>query len=219
MARGGPSPLTMFTGIVQMVGRIAAVTPHADGVRIAVDTGVHSLGEAAIGDSIAVAGCCLTVVAAEGATLCFDVSAETLRVTNGLDRVGDVNLELALRLADRLGGHLMSGHVDGVGVVREFAAVPAEANGSWRLVIEAPRDLARFIAPKGSIAVDGVSLTVNEVAGSRFAVNLIPHTLAVTTLKSLAPRARVNLEVDLIARYVARLSDPDAGGDLASPRA
>ncbi|HTQ00504.1 MAG TPA: riboflavin synthase [Casimicrobiaceae bacterium] len=194
----------MFTGIVQMVGRIAAVTPRGDGVRIAVDTGVQSV-EAAVGDSIAVAGCCLTVVAIEGATLCFDVSAETLRVTNGLDRIGDVNLELALRLADRLGGHLMSGHVDGVGAVREFAAVPGDANGSWRLAIEAPRDLARFIAPKGSIAVDGVSLTVNEVAASRFVVNLIPHTLAVTTLKALAPGARVNLEVDLIARYVERL--------------
>ena len=197
----------MFTGIVQMVGRIAAVTPHGDGVRIAVDTGVHSLGDAVVGDSVAVAGCCLTVVAVEGATLSFDVSAETLRVTQGLDRVGDVNLELALRLSDRLGGHLMTGHVDGVGIVRVFEPVPADAEGSVRLSVEAPPALARFIAPKGSIAVDGVSLTVNEVAGANFAVNLIPHTLAVTTLKSLASGARVNLEVDLVARYVARLAD------------
>jgi riboflavin synthase len=197
----------MFTGIVQMVGRIAAVTPHGDGVRIAVDTGVPSFGDATLGDSIAVAGCCLTVVAIEGATLNFDVSAETLRVTHGLDRVGDVNLESALRLSDRLGGHLVTGHVDGVGLVRGFAPVPADAHGSVRLDVEAPAALARFIAPKGSIAVDGVSLTVNEVRGACFAVNLIPHTLAVTTLHALGPGARCNLEVDLVARYVARLSD------------
>jgi riboflavin synthase len=153
----------MFTGIVQMVGRIAAVTPRGDGARIAVDTGVPSQSDVAVGDSVAVAGCCLTVVAIEGATLAFDISAETMRVTHGLDRSGDVNLELALRLSDRLGGHLMTGHVDGVGTVRAFAAVPGDDNGSVRLEVEAPAELARFIAPKGSIAVDGVSLTVNEV--------------------------------------------------------
>ena len=197
----------MFTGIVQMVGRIAAVSPQGDGARIAVDTGLATTGDVAIGDSVAVRGCCLTVVAIEGATLTFDVSAETLRCTTGIDAAGDVNLELALRVGDRLGGHLMTGHVDGVGVVRSFAAVPADRYGSWRLEVEAPRELARFIAPKGSIAVDGVSLTVNAVSGARFAVNLIPHTLAVTTLKSLAEGDAVNLEIDLIARYVARLSE------------
>ena len=197
----------MFTGIVQMVGRIAAASPQGDGVRIAVDTGLHSSGDVAVGDSVAVRGCCLTVVAIEGATLTFDVSAETLRCTTGLDGPGDVNLELALRMGDRVGGHLMTGHVDGLGAVTAFAPVPADQYGSWRLEVEAPAGLARFIAAKGSIAIDGVSLTVNEVDGARFSVNLIPHTLAVTTMKSLAEGDRVNLEVDLIARYVARLHE------------
>ena len=196
----------MFTGIVQSVGRITAVSPKGDGLRIAIDTGVENQG-VAIGDSVAVSGCCLTVVAVEGATLYFDVSAETLRCTSRLDGPGDVNLELALRLSDRLGGHLMSGHVDGVGTVRSFAAVPADAQGSFRLEVEAPAPLARFIAAKGSIAIDGVSLTVNEVDGASFTVNLIPHTLAVTTLKSLEPGAAVNLEIDVVARYVERLLD------------
>jgi len=190
-----------------MVGRIAQAEPRGDGLRIAVDTGLHSLGDVAVGDSVAVRGCCLTVVAIEGATLSFDVSAETLRCTNGLDQAGDVNLELALRLSDRLGGHLMSGHVDGVGSVRSFAAIAGDAYGSFGLVVDAPVELARFIAPKGSIAVEGVSLTVNEVAGAAFSVNLIPHTLAATTLKSLAAGDRVNLEIDLVARYVARYLD------------
>jgi riboflavin synthase len=197
----------MFTGIVQMVGRIAAVSPYGDGVRMAVDTGVGVAGDVAVGDSVAVRGCCLTVVAIESATLTFDVSAETLRCTTGLDRPGDVNLELALRMGDRLGGHLMTGHVDGLGTVESFAPVPADRDGSWRLDVAAPGELARFIAAKGSIAVDGVSLTVNEVDGARFSVNLIPHTLAATTLKSLTEGDRVNLEIDLIARYVARLRD------------
>jgi riboflavin synthase len=136
----------------------------------------------------------------------FDVSAETLRCTAGLDRIGNVNVELALRLSDRLGGHLVSGHVDGVGRVVRFEAVAGDAYGSWELEIDAPADLARFVAIKGSIAVDGVSLTVNAVDGPRFRVNLIPHTLAVTTLGALAAGARVNLEVDLVARYVERLA-------------
>ena len=133
-----------------------------------------------------------------------DVSAETLACTTGLDGSGAVNLEKALRLSDRLGGHLVSGHVDGVGVVVRFEAVGDPA-GSWRLDVDAPRGLARFIAPKGSIAVDGASLTINEVNGQRFSANLIPHTLAMTTLGVLAAGSRVNLEVDLIARYVDRL--------------
>ncbi|MCC7326106.1 MAG: riboflavin synthase [Burkholderiales bacterium] len=202
----------MFTGIVQAVGRIRSAAPVGDGLRLAIDVDPAMIGEVAIGDSVAVSGCCLTVVAISGASLDFDVSAETLRCTTGLDRPGDVNLELALRLSDRLGGHLMTGHVDGVGTVTSFAAVPADAHGSWRLAIEAPAELARFIAAKGSIAVAGVSLTVNEVLGARFAVNLIPHTLEATTLSSFAPGTRVNLEIDLVARYVARLHESGADG-------
>ncbi|MFO1412481.1 MAG: riboflavin synthase [Burkholderiales bacterium] len=197
----------MFTGIVERVGRIVASSPQGDGLRIVIDTGAPAFGDVGMGDSIAVAGCCLTVVGIDGSQLAFDVSAESLRCTVGLDGAGTVNLERALRLSDRLGGHLMTGHVDGVGTVTSFAAVPGDAYGSWRLEVEAPPALARFIAAKGSVAVCGVSLTVNEVAGARFAVNLIPHTLAVTTLQALAPGARVNLEIDLIARYVARLSE------------
>jgi riboflavin synthase len=197
----------MFTGIVQGVGRITHVAPAGDGVRVVVDLGVRDIADVVMGDSICVNGCCLTVVAMDGASFAFDVSAETLRCTAGLDRTGDVNIELALRLADRLGGHLTSGHVDGVGTVTRFAAIAGDAHGSWLLEIDAPAALARFIAAKGSIAVNGVSLTVNEVAGARFAVNLIPHTLAVTTLHRLAPGAAVNLEVDLVARYVARLAE------------
>ena len=211
----------MFTGIVQAVGRIAAATPRGDGLRLVIDAGLFDVRDVGIGDSIAVNGCCLTVVAKEagagGPRLAFDVSGETLRCTAGLDGASDVNLEAALRLADRLGGHLMTGHVDGVGTVVAFARVEPNASASdaagesWRLEIEAPADLARFIAAKGSIAVQGVSLTVNGVAGARFHANLIPHTLAVTTLKTLSSGARVNLEVDLIARYVERLAAANQG--------
>ena len=198
----------MFTGIVQAVGRIASLAPHGDGARIVVDATNLDTTDVAIGDSIAVSGCCLTVVASDRAQVAFDVSAETLRCTSGFDAGSLVNLEKALRLSDRLGGHLMSGHVDGVGIVVEFAPVgDASTATSWRLEVEAPRELARYIAPKGSIGVHGVSLTVNGVAGARFNVNLIPHTLDVTTLRSLVPGARVNLEVDLVARYVARLAE------------
>jgi len=197
----------MFTGIVQSVGRIASVAQQGDGVRLAVTTGLKESEVVAIGDSVCVSGCCLTVVAMHGTTFEFDVSAETLRCTTGLDGAGDVNIELALRLADRLGGHVTTGHVDGVGNVTRFAAIEGDAWGSWFLEIDAPADLARFIAPKGSIAVNGVSLTVNAVVGARFAVNLIPHTLEVTTLRCLQPGANVNLEVDLVARYLARLAE------------
>ena len=197
----------MFTGIVQAVGRIAATERKGDGLTIALDIGMRDVADVAIGDSIAINGCCLTIVEVNGSTLSFDVSAETLACTTGLDRVGDVNVEMALRLADRLGGHLMTGHVDGVGTVIEFRSVAEDVAGSFRLEIEAPAELAKFIATKGSIAVQGVSLTVNGVAGSRFHVNLIPHTLAVTTLRALSPGSKVNLEVDLVARYVARLRE------------
>ncbi|MDQ6917067.1 MAG: riboflavin synthase [Pseudomonadota bacterium] len=205
----------MFTGIVQSVGRIDAVRPAADGHRIEVDAAGLGVADVAVGDSIAVNGCCLTVIAVEETTLRFDLSAESARCTAGLVRPGPVNLEKALRLSDRLGGHLMSGHVDGVGVVVRFehirpAGMSEADGGSVLLEIDVPPELARLVAAKGSIAVDGVSLTVNEISGRRFSVNLIPHTLAVTTLGALAAGAAVNLEVDIIARYVARLHDPDA---------
>ena len=195
----------MFTGIVQAVGRIAAATPGPGARRLVVDGGTLDASDVAIGDSVAVSGCCLTVVGIEreGRTsrLAFDVSTETLARTANLDGPGEVNLEKALRLADRLGGHLMTGHVDGVGTIAEAAS---DGAGSVRVLVDAPAALAAFVAAKGSIAIDGVSLTVNDVEGRRFSVNLIPHTLAVTTLRSLVPGRRVNLEVDLIARYVAR---------------
>jgi riboflavin synthase len=162
----------------------------------------------AIGDSIAVAGCCLTVVDRRERVLAFDVSAETLRCTTGFDVGRAVNLEKALRFGDRLGGHLLSGHVDGVGVVAAFAPADAVPNGNKLLAIDAPPAIARYIAAKGSVAIDGVSLTTNSADGMRFTVNLIPHTLAVTTLAQLAVGANVNLEVDVIARYVERLRQP-----------
>ena len=196
----------MFTGISEGIGHIAESVARGDGVRLIVDVGALDIGDVALGDSIAVNGCCLTVVGRDASTLSFDVSAETLACACGFDGSRAVNLEKALRLCDRIGGHLVSGHVDGVGIVERFEAVAGQG-GSSLLEIGAPEELARFIAPKGSIAVDGVSLTVNSVNGSRFAVNLIPHTLAETTLGGLRPGARVNLEVDLVARYVARLHD------------
>jgi riboflavin synthase len=200
----------MFTGIVQAVGRIQAVTRGPSAVRLVVDAAPLPLDDVAIGDSVCVNGCCLTVVAREGARLAFDVSRETLDCTAGLDREGEVNLEKALRLADRLGGHLTSGHVDGVGRVVALDAVAGGSDpGSRRLVVEAPAALARFIAAKGSIAVHGVSLTVNAVESSRFEANLIPHTLAMTTLGRVAAGDALNLEVDLVARYVARLREVD----------
>jgi riboflavin synthase len=196
----------MFTGIVQAVGRIATAQAMTDGLKLTLDAGTLDLSDLGVGDSVAVSGCCLTIVAIDQTKLAFDVSAETLRCTARLDRPGPVNLEKALRLSDRLGGHLMAGHVDGVGIVTRFEHAASDGE-NVELEIEAPAELARFIASKGSIAVDGVSLTINAMAGRRFSVNLIPHTLAVTTLGSLASGARVNLEVDMIARYVARLQD------------
>jgi len=198
----------MFTGIVKARGSIERLVPRGDGVRITVAAADIGVADIEIGDSIAVNGCCLTVVAKSVRSLEFDVSAETLRCTSPMEIGTPVNLEKSLRLADRLGGHLVAGHVDGVGTVVEFRSV-AEESGSRHLVVEAPAELARFIAAKGSIAVQGVSLTVNEVTGARFAVNLIPHTLDVTIFKDLLPGAKVNLEIDLVARYVARLAEFD----------
>jgi riboflavin synthase len=192
----------MFSGIVTAVGRIASARPQGDGLRLRIDAPGFGLDDVAIGDSISIAGVCHTVVAKAGEAFDVDTSHATLAVTAGLEPGREVNLEKSLRLSDRLGGHLVSGHVDGVGHVIELA----ELGGSARLVLQAPAALARYIARKGSIAVDGVSLTVNSVDGPRFEVNVIPHTRAVTTLRNLAPRARVNLEVDMIARYIERLA-------------
>lgn len=195
----------MFTGIVAAVGRIVRMTPVEDGARVEIDSAGLALDDVAIGDSIAVNGVCLTVVTRGAGGFAVDVSGETLACTIGFDAGEAVNLEKALRLADRLGGHLVSGHVDGVGEV--LAIVPA---GESRIVtIAVPPDLARYVARKGSIAVNGVSLTVNEVDGRRFSVNLIPHTLAATTLHRLAAGARVNVEVDMLARYVERMLQSD----------
>jgi riboflavin synthase len=191
----------MFTGIVAAVGRIERAEPRPKGLRLAIDAGTLDMSDVAIGDSIAVNGCCLTVIALQGRRFEVDVSQETIDCTVGLGAPGEVNLEKSLRLADRLGGHLVTGHVDGVGTVVAFEPV----GESHRLVVRAPADLAKYVARKGSIAVQGVSLTVNRVDGGEVEINLIPHTLAVTTLKHLAPGARVNLEVDLLARYAERL--------------
>jgi riboflavin synthase len=195
----------MFTGIVAAVGRIQSVAPRDRGLRLAVDAGALDLADVRLGDSIALNGVCLTVVALSGRVFEVDVSQETIDCTIGLGAPGEVNLEKALRLADRLGGHLVSGHVDDVGEVVSFEPF----GESWRLVIRAPAELAKYIARKGSICVQGVSLTVNRVDGRELEINLIPHTLQVTTLKDLRPGARVNLEVDLIARYAERLMSGD----------
>jgi riboflavin synthase len=182
----------MFTGLVQAVGRIEALHPHR------VATGRLPLGDVRVGDSVCVQGCCLTVVKKAKGRLWFEVSKETLRVATGLDEPGAVNLEKSLKLGGEIGGHLVTGHVDGVGRL-------LKKKGS-EYVFEAPRKLSRYIARKGSICIDGVSLTVNRVKGATFEVNLIPHTLKVTTLGRLAAGDRVNLEIDLVARYVERLS-------------
>jgi riboflavin synthase len=193
----------MFTGIVAGIGRIVNAEPREKGLRLTIDAGRVSLDDVAIGDSIAVNGCCLTVIARDGQRFDVDVSQETIDCTAGLGGPGEVNLEKSLTLAERLGGHLVTGHVDGVGQVVCFEPV----GESYLLRVRAPAPLARYIARKGSITVQGVSLTVNRVDGEELEINLIPHTLAVTTLHALAPGARVNLEVDLVARYVERLLD------------
>ena len=181
----------MFTGIVQAVGKIVRVSPFE------IDCGTLDLTDVAVGDSICVQGACLTVTTLKAKGFTADVSEETLRVTTGLDRTGPVNLEKSLSLGDKLGGHLVTGHVDGVGeVVRRDGGMVA-----FRL----PAELKKYLARKGSVCIDGVSLTVNRAEGDLFEVNLIPHTLQATTLGRLAPGSKVNLEVDLIARYVERM--------------
>lgn len=192
----------MFTGIISAVGSISEVRRGAGGVRLAIDAARLSLDDVAIGDSIAVSGVCLTVVELHDCAFEADVSDETLSCVAGFERGDAVNLEKALRLSDRLGGHLVSGHVDGVGRVQRFEAI-----GDSRLIaVTVPTALVRYIARKGSIAVDGVSLTVNEVSADTFYSNLIPHTLTHTNLESVSIGKGVNVEVDLIARYLEQLS-------------
>ena len=205
----------MFTGIVQAVGRIAALEAVGGDVRLVIDTGTLDLARVAIGDSISVSGACLTVVTLTGSGFTADVSRETLALTTlgSLDAGSPVNLELALRAGDPLGGHYVTGHVDGLGRV---VSTQDDAR-SWRVVIEVPADLARYLAPKGSVTVEGVSLTVNEVDGRAFGVNLIPHTRTVTTLGGLVAGRAVNLEIDVIARYVGRLMAAAKDPRTASP--
>ncbi len=203
----------MFTGIVAAVGNITSVAPQAGGpdagMRLEIDAGGLPLADVALGDSISINGACMTVVDKSAGGFAVDVSRESLNCTAGLDAPGEVNLEKALTLAERLGGHLVSGHVDGLGRVHSFEA----ANESRELVIDAPHELGKFLAYKGSIVVNGVSLTVNRVEDleadgrklCRFSINLIPHTIAVTTLRNLRAGDKVNLEIDLIARYVERM--------------
>ena len=193
----------MFTGIIEAVGTVCEVKPAGGGVRVTLDAGVLDLAGVKSGDSIAVDGVCLTVVMPAAPRLVFEVSQETLNCTTGFALHARVNLEQSLKLADRLGGHLVSGHVDGVGTVARFEAV-----GDNRLLeVATPREVAKYIARKGSIAVNGVSLTVNVVSGANFEVNLIPHTLQATNLNGLTIGSRVNLEVDLLARYTERWSE------------
>ena len=197
----------MFTGLVEGVGEIVGLTPMAEGLKLTVRTSFPA-GELALGESVAVNGACLTAVAVEPPRAVFEVSPETLaRTTFPLKKAGDrVNLERSLRLGDRMGGHLVTGHVDGLGVVRERREGPTHLH----LKFEMPAPLGRLVIEKGSIAVDGVSLTVNFCRGNTFTVNIIPFTARETTLKALQVGDRVNLEADIIGKYVARLLGRDA---------
>ena len=193
----------MFTGIIAAVGTITALQPRSGDVRLRITAGKLGLSDVQLGDSIAVSGVCLTAVELPGDGFWADASRETLECTilGGAALGMKVNLEKALTPTTRLGGHLVSGHVDGIGTVTEWCP----DGRSWRLRIQAPDALARYIAAKGSICVDGVSLTVNRVDGAAFELNIVPHTLAETTLADFKTGRRVNLEVDLIARYLERL--------------
>lgn len=201
----------MFTGIIQAVGQIEQARPAGPDLKLSINVGTLDISDVQVGDSIAVNGVCLTAAVIGSHSFEAHVSAETLSCTVGLDGPRAVNLEKALRFSDRLGGHLISGHVDGVGQL-----VRLELAGDCMLLsVRAPHTLAPYIAVKGSVAIDGVSLTVNSVEHDTFSVNLIPHTLQMTSLKSLGVGSRLNLEVDLIARYVERMAQWNRHGDSA----
>ncbi len=204
----------MFTGIIQALGQICGMQRQSGDLRLTVAAGNLDLSDVQLGDSIAVSGACLTVVEVQRDAFAVDVSRETLDKTIlGRLQVGNpVNLEKALRLADRLGGHLVAGHVDGVGQIREVSA----SGRSQVFAIAAPPDLLRYVAAKGSVCVDGISLTVNALRGDLFMLNLIPHTLAQTTAAQWRPGQSVNLEVDLIARYLERWVATGPGSGLKS---
>jgi riboflavin synthase len=191
----------MFTGIIQSIGQLETIQTLSGDIQISINTGQLDLTDIKEGDSIAVNGVCLTAIHVNQSHFTADVSKETLSVTVGLADKGPVNLEKALRLDDRLGGHLVSGHVDGVGEVVRFEAV----NDCWLLAIRAPHAISKYIARKGSICVNGVSLTINTIEKDMFTLNIIPHTLAKTTLSTLSVGSQVNLEIDQIARYVERM--------------
>lgn len=193
----------MFTGIIQSVGQIDDITSAGDDIKLKIHAHTLGLNDVAIGDSIAVNGVCLTATAIEGLHFFAHVSKATLDVTTGLSTPQPVNLEKALRLSDRLGGHLVSGHVDGIGKVTQFSPV----GDCWLLAVRAPHAISKYIAHKGSICVNGVSLTVNSVTLDTFSVNLIPHTIEHTTLQYLKLNDAVNLEIDQIARYVERMAE------------
>ena len=195
----------MFTGIIQAVGRIAELKPTGQSAALTIDAGGLDMSDVAVGDSIACNGVCLTVTSLVLKGFAVDVSQETLKVTAGFTTGARINLEKSLRLADRLGGHLVSGHVDGSGEVATVKPV----DGNREIAIRFPAELGRYIARKGSITVNGVSLTVNTVATDTFSLNLIPHTLAVTNLEEVKEGDGVNLEVDLVARYLERMLDKD----------
>jgi len=191
----------MFTGIIQAVGEITPIQASSGDIKININVKQLNLSDVKTGDSIAINGVCLTVTSLSETHFTADVSKETLTVTTGLDQKGQVNLEKALRLDDRLGGHLVSGHVDGVGEVIQFEPV----NDCWLLAIQSPHAISKYIARKGSICVNGVSLTVNTIEKDVFTINIIPHTLEKTTLGALQVGSQVNLEIDQIARYVERM--------------
>lgn len=195
----------MFTGIIQAVGKVREPEKLGNGVRLTIHAPDLGLEDVKVGDSIAVNGACMTVIEKTDTDFKVDVSAESLSKTTGLNTFGEVNLEKAMRLGDRVDGHLVSGHVDGVGLVESMEPV----SESWRLVIRAPRMLSPYLAYKGSITVNGVSLTINKVEDTAMdtlvTINLIPHTVQVTTLKNLRAQSEVNLEIDTIARYVERM--------------
>jgi riboflavin synthase len=193
----------MFTGIIQSVGQIDHITPVGDDIQLQIDSRQLGLEDVAIGDSIAVNGVCLTATTIQPPFFFVHISKATLDVTTGLSNPQPVNLEKALRLSDRLGGHLVSGHVDGIGTVTQFEPV----GDCWLLAIRAPHAISKYIAHKGSICVNGVSLTVNSIVQDTFTVNLIPHTIENTTLQHLAIQDAVNLEIDQIARYVERMAE------------